>query len=92
MRQSIDGDPRALKDVLRRNDIRTSFLGGASGSDAKVVAAFVKTNGDNALKTKPKVSQDFQFVVLPASVSYRDECLVVCVRDQTQHDALVDLL
>lgn len=59
MRESIDGNSQALKDVLSDDAIRKEFLGDAKKSDAAVVKAFVKSNSDNALKTRPKVSLFF---------------------------------
>lgn len=56
MRNSIDGNSQALKDVLSEDTIRKEFLGDAKKSHAAVVKAFVKSNSDNALKTRPKVS------------------------------------
>jgi uncharacterized protein (TIGR02453 family) len=54
MRRSIDRHPRRLKDVLRDAKIRKEFLSGASDSDAAAVKAFVKSNAESALKTRPK--------------------------------------
>jgi len=57
MRQDIDRNPQRIKQVLINDGVRKAFLKGASKIDAKVVKAFVASNAENALKTKPKVSQ-----------------------------------
>ncbi|QIW94556.1 hypothetical protein AMS68_000074 [Peltaster fructicola] len=54
LRQRVDRNSRELKDVLLNNDLRKEFLKGAPKNDAKVVKAFVASNAENALKTKPK--------------------------------------
>lgn len=56
MRSSIDSNSRALKEALLGETIRKEFLGGVKKNDAAVVKAFVKSNNDNALKSKPKVT------------------------------------
>lgn len=54
MRRAIDRHSRRLKDVLLDDTIRKEFLNGAAKNDKAVVKAFVKSNSENALKTKPK--------------------------------------
>lgn len=56
MRKDIDRHPERIKNVLLDDGVRKSFLKGASKQDTKVVKAFVDSNSENALKTKPKVS------------------------------------
>lgn len=58
MRGAIDRRPQDLKAVLTEGGLRREFLEGASKSDAQAVEAFVasKSNAENALKTRPKVS------------------------------------
>jgi hypothetical protein len=60
LRRAVDRAPKRFKDVLRDEGIRREFLEKAGKTDAQVVKAFVKANSENALKTKPKVS-DFSF-------------------------------
>ena len=55
MRNDIDTRPRAIKDVLMNSRLQMEFLGGETKSEAKAVKAFVSSNSENALKTKPKV-------------------------------------
>jgi hypothetical protein len=54
LRTTIDKNPQRLKDVLMNDKVRAEFLSGSSTKTA--VKAFVKTNSETALKTKPKVS------------------------------------
>lgn len=56
VRQSIDSNARGIKNVLLDDGIRKEFLSDAKKNDAAVVKAFAKSNADNALKSKPKVS------------------------------------
>jgi hypothetical protein len=56
LRRAIDRAPKRFKEVLRDQGIRREFLENVGKTDAQVVKAFVKTNSENALKTKPKVS------------------------------------
>jgi uncharacterized protein (DUF2461 family) len=58
LRRAVDRAPKVFKDVLRDEGIRREFLDKAGKTDAQVVKAFVKANAENALKTKPKVSDD----------------------------------
>ena len=62
MRRDIDRHPRRIKDVLLDDGLRKEFLKGAPKNDAKAVKAFVSSNAENALKTKPKVSKLFSQV------------------------------
>lgn len=57
LRDDIDQRPHRLKRVLMSEGLRRDFFKGAKDEKA-VVNAFVtnKTNAENALKTKPKVS------------------------------------
>lgn len=54
MRRAIDRDSSRLKAVLGDDRIRKEFLGGCGKSESAAVKAFVKSNRENALKTKPK--------------------------------------
>lgn len=56
MRRDIDRRPQRIKGVLMGDGVRKEFLAGAPKSDEKVVKAFFKSNSENALRTKPKVS------------------------------------
>lgn len=56
MRRLIDEKPHRLINVLLDPGIREYFFDGVANDKEKVVAAFVRHNQDNALKTKPKVS------------------------------------
>jgi hypothetical protein len=55
MRNDIDTRPRAIKEVLMNSRLQIEFLGGETKSEATAVKAFVSSNSENALKTKPKV-------------------------------------
>ena len=63
LRTDIDRKPHRIKRVLMEPGIRKEVLGGISKDEKKVVKAFISQNGENALKTKPKVS----FQLLPSS-------------------------
>ncbi|EME87899.1 uncharacterized protein MYCFIDRAFT_148519 [Pseudocercospora fijiensis CIRAD86] len=54
MRRAIDRQPRRLKSVLLHDNIRREFLSGAAQSEKAVVEEFVRSNAENALKTRPK--------------------------------------
>ncbi|KAL1589892.1 hypothetical protein WHR41_01292 [Cladosporium halotolerans] len=54
MRRAIDRRSRQFKDVLLDDKLRKEFLKGAPKNDAKAVKAFVTSNSENALKTRPK--------------------------------------
>jgi hypothetical protein len=56
MRRGIDRRPQRIKAILTEDGLRKEFLKGAPKNDAKAVKAFVASNAENALKTKPKVS------------------------------------
>lgn len=56
LRASIDERPRRWRRVLLEDGFRATFLPGAKRGDEKsCLKAFCKSNGENALKTKPKV-------------------------------------
>ena len=76
IRRDIDQRPRHLKDTLLEDGMRKHFLGGAPKNDARIVKAFVASNKDNALKTRPKVS--YALPSLHRSLIYRDS--VVCCK------------
>ncbi|CAG8025032.1 unnamed protein product [Penicillium salamii] len=54
LREEIDENSSALKEVLRAPEMRREFLKGASDDDDAVVDAFTHHNRESALKTKPK--------------------------------------
>lgn len=56
LREAIDQHPDRLKAALRDSRIRKEFLKGAAASDQAVVKAFVESNAESMLKTKPKVN------------------------------------
>lgn len=60
LRNTIDKNPQRLKDVLMNDQMRAEFLSGSSAKGA--VKAFIKTNAETALKTKPKVSSQPLFL------------------------------
>ena len=55
MRSDIDQNPRRIKEVLVDEGMRKEFLRDVSKNESKAVKVFVSTNGENALKTRPKV-------------------------------------
>lgn len=55
MRRAIDLKSQKLKTVLLEPAMRKEFLKGAANDEKKVVKAFVESNKENMLKTKPKV-------------------------------------
>lgn len=55
MRRAIDSKSQKLKTVLLEQTLRKEFLQGAAKDEKKVVKAFVDSNKENMLKTKPKV-------------------------------------
>jgi Conserved hypothetical protein (DUF2461) len=55
VRADIDRNPHAIKRILLEPGIRKNVLGCLSNDEKKAVKAFVSQNGENALKTKPKV-------------------------------------
>ncbi|KAK9856302.1 hypothetical protein MYU51_001095 [Penicillium brevicompactum] len=54
LREEIDENSSALKEVLRAPAMRREFLKGASDDDDEVVDAFTHHNRESALKVKPK--------------------------------------
>ena len=62
LRTDIDRKPHGLKRVLMEPGIRKEVLGGIPKDEKKAVKAFISQNGENALKTKPKVSLKFSAV------------------------------
>ncbi|OQO07185.1 hypothetical protein B0A48_07754 [Cryoendolithus antarcticus] len=54
MRRDIDRRPNRLKDILLEPRVRRDFLKNAPASAQKAVKAFISTNEENALKTRPK--------------------------------------
>jgi len=60
LRTNIDRKSQKLKRVLMEPQMRKQILGAAS-DERKAIKAFVAQNSENALKTKPKVSQSLPF-------------------------------
>nr|OQO15840.1 hypothetical protein B0A51_17555 [Rachicladosporium sp. CCFEE 5018] len=54
MRRDIDRRPNRLKYILLEPRVRKDFLKNAPASAQKAVKAFIATNDENALKTRPK--------------------------------------
>ncbi|KAF2083205.1 hypothetical protein K490DRAFT_52251 [Saccharata proteae CBS 121410] len=54
LRQRIDRRPQQFKRVLTTPGLRQEFFGGIANDENKAVAAFVKQNAENALKTRPQ--------------------------------------
>ncbi|CAG8129779.1 unnamed protein product [Penicillium salamii] len=65
LREEIDENSSALKEVLRAPEMRREFLKGASDDDDAVVDAFTHHNRESALKTKPKVRNFLCHLILP---------------------------
>lgn len=80
LRTDIDRNPHRMKSVLMEPQIRKEILGGISDDEKKAVKAFVSQNGENALKTKPKVS-GVSYVAGPYSncAPFFIVCLKYCV-------------
>jgi Conserved hypothetical protein (DUF2461) len=57
LRQDIDRNPDRLKRVLVEPGIRKEIFGGIPNDEKKAIKMFVSQNSENALKTKPKVSE-----------------------------------
>lgn len=55
LRGDVDRQSDRIKTVLSSPGLRREFLGGISNDPKKVVKAFISSNSENALKTKPKV-------------------------------------
>lgn len=65
--------------MLLNDGMRKEFLSGAAKDGVKAVKAFVKSNAENALKTKPKVREKLLLfvslvVVVFEGVIAADEC------------------
>ena len=58
LRREFDRRSNRVKEILKGDRIRKTFLGGVSTDEAKVVKAFVSltSNASTALKRNPKVS------------------------------------
>jgi Conserved hypothetical protein (DUF2461) len=56
LRQEIDRNPDRFKRVLIDPGIRKEIFGGIPNDEKKAITMFISQNGENALKTKPKVS------------------------------------
>lgn len=73
LREEMDENSSALKEVLRAPDMRREFLKGASDDDDAIVNAFTYHNRESALKTKPKVRRFLYYPTLsfswPSSMS-----------------------
>ena len=55
LRKDVDKKSHKLKDVLMGERLRKEFMGGIGKDEGAVVKKFVASNGENALKTKPRV-------------------------------------
>jgi uncharacterized protein (DUF2461 family) len=60
MREDIDQQPHQFKSILMDDNLRKTFFPGVK-DEKKVIAAFCKMSGDNALKSRPKVGQPRYF-------------------------------
>lgn len=57
LRDSIDRHPERWRTALGNEGFRRTFFGGVKSGDVEgCVRAFCRSNKENALKTKPKVS------------------------------------
>lgn len=56
LRRDVDGRPHKIKQVLMDPAVRKECFKGCPKDEKKAVKAFVEANKENALKTKPKVS------------------------------------
>ena len=61
LRADINRRPQRIKQALRSEGLRREFLNGVEDDDGKAVREFVAQNSENALKTKPKVSEFVSF-------------------------------
>lgn len=59
LRGNIDRKPEAIRRVLTDTALRKTILGVIPNDAKKAIKAFASQNAENALKTKPKVRQDF---------------------------------
>jgi hypothetical protein len=57
LRRNIDRKPENIRQVLIEPKLRKLVLGGVVNDEKKAIDAFTRQNQENALKTKPKVSQ-----------------------------------
>jgi len=57
LRRNIDRKPENMRRVLTDAGLRKAIFGGISNDEKKAIKAFASQNAENALKTKPKVSQ-----------------------------------
>lgn len=56
LREDIDQQPHQFKSIMMGEHLRKTFFPSAGKDEKKVIAAFCKMSGDNALKIRPKVS------------------------------------
>jgi sulfur carrier protein ThiS len=68
LRADINRRPQRLKQALRSEGMRREFLEGVEDDERKVVKEFVAQNSENALKTKPKVSEFVSFPSIRSSM------------------------
>ena len=61
LRRDIDRKPYKIKQVLTDTGIRKHVFGGIPKDEKKAVRVFASQNTENALKTKPKVSNSSRF-------------------------------
>jgi hypothetical protein len=72
IRHSIDKHPERLKKVVTAEGFATEFLGGLSKKDEEtLVKLFAAKNGEDALKTAPKVWQSHTLHHTDPALLYR---------------------
>jgi len=54
LREDIDQQPHQFKSILMEENLRRTFFPDVKNDEKKIIAAFCKMSGDNALKKKPK--------------------------------------
>lgn len=67
LRRNIDRKPENIRRVLTDAGLRKAIFGGISNDEKKAIKAFASQNAENALKTKPKVSQIAILVPWPST-------------------------
>ena len=94
LRQSVDRSPHRIKRILMDPAIRRDILGGVKKDEKKATHTFVAQNAENALKTKPKVSNELAplFVTSPGTTSHCAFPLSAFLLPQAQRTAHLQLL
>lgn len=57
IREDIDTQPEQFRGVIMAKKLRSTFFPNIKNDEQKLLAAFCKMSGENALKKKPKVSK-----------------------------------